>query len=150
MGADTSATHLIFFITAMVIATGVVGVIFSNVNAVTDSTASASRMLSEKMKTDITIINDPSNIPTSGSNVYIFFVKNTGRTNLAPEYVDVIIEGIFINESDMVKTVESGGIVWDQGDVLQIDVTFAGMGTGDKTIRVITENGIDDSLDFTV
>jgi flagellar protein FlaG len=147
MGAETSATHMIFFIASVIIAGSVVGALFINTQSVTDSIGAASKTLSEQLRTDITIINDPENIPKSG-NVYTFYVKNTGSTILPTDYVNVIIDGRIIADSDMTKTIVDGSSTWSFGDVLQIDVTYAGLPSGDHTIRVITENGIDDIMDF--
>jgi len=151
LGAETSSTHLIFFIVAMIIAAGVAGVIYTNVNAVVNSTQSASSTLSKQLQTDITIINDPGNIPKSG-DIYTFYVKNTGKSTLTTELVSVLINGVYIPDDDVQKTVIDGGItpVWRTSEVLQLDVTYASMPSGDNDLRVITENGVDDFLEFTI
>jgi len=151
LGAETSSTHLIFFIVAMIIAAGVAGVIYTNVNAVVNSTQSASSTLSKQLQTDITIINDPGNIPKSG-DIYTFYVKNTGKSTLTTELVSVLINGVYIPDDDVQKTVIDGGItpVWRTSEVLQLDVTYASMPLGDNDLRVITENGVDDFLEFTI
>ena len=151
MGAETSSTHLIFFIVAMIIAASVAGVIYTNVNAVVNSTQSASSTLSKQLQTDITIINDPGNIPKSG-DIYTFYVKNTGKSTLTTELVSVLINGVYIPDDDVQKTVIDGGItpVWRTSEVLQLDVTYASMPLGDNDLRVITENGVDDFLEFTI
>ena len=149
MGAETSSTHLIFFIVAMIIAASVAGMIYTNVNAVVNSTQSASSTLSRQLQTDITIINDPSKIPESG-NVYTFYVKNTGRSTLTTELVSVLVNGVYIDDSNVEKTVIGGGTttVWHTSEVLKLDVTNASM-LSDNNLRVITENGVDDFLEFT-
>lgn len=151
MGAETSSTHLIFFIVAMIIAAGVAGVIYTNVNAVANATHSAGNTLAQQLQTDITIINDPGNIPKSG-NVYTFYVKNTGKTTLTTELVSVLINGVYFPDEDVQKTVIGGGTTttWQPTDVLQLDITYPGMPTGDNYLRVITENGVDDSFEFTI
>lgn len=151
MGAETSSTHLIFFIVAMIIAAGVAGVIYTNVNAVANATQSAGNTLSKQLQTDITIINDPGNIPKSG-DTYTFYVKNTGKSTLTTELVSVLINGVYIPDDDVQKTVIGGGTttVWRISEVLQLDVTYASMPSGDNNLRLITENGVDDSLEFTI
>ena len=151
MGAETSSTHLIFFIVAMIIAAGVAGVIYTNVNAVANATQSAGNTLSQQLQTDITIINDPGNIPKSG-DIYTFYVKNTGKSTLTTELVSVLINGVYIPDDDVQKTVIDGGItpVWRTSEVLQLDVTYVSMPSGDNDLRVITENGVDDFLEFTI
>jgi flagellar protein FlaG len=151
MGAETSSTHLIFFIVAMIIAAGVAGVIYTNVNAVANATQSAGNTLSQQLQTDITIINDPCNIPING-NVYTFYVKNTGKSTLTTELVSVLINGVYIPDDDVQKTVIGGGTttVWRTSEVLQLNVTYASMPSGDNNLRLITENGVDDSFEFTI
>ena len=151
MGAETSSTHLIFFIVAMIIAAGVAGVIYTNVNAVANATQSAGNTLSQQLQTDITIINDPGNIPKSGDK-YTFYVKNTGKSTLTTELVSVLINGVYIPDDDVQKTVIGGGTttVWRTSEVLQLDVTYASMPSGDNNLTLTTENGVDDFLEFTI
>ncbi len=150
MGAETSSTHLIFFIVAMIIAASVAGMMYTNVNAVLNATQSASNTLSSQIKTDITIINDPENIPKSG-NVYTFYVKNTGKSILTTELVSVLVNGVYIPDEDVQKTVIGDGTTtWQPTDVLQLDINYPGMPSGDNYLRVITENGVDDFLEFTI
>lgn len=151
MGAETSSTHLIFFIVAMVIAAGVAGVIYTNVNAIVNASQVSTGTLSKQLRTDITIINDPDNIPRSG-NVYTIYVLNSGKSTLTTEYVSVLINGVYIPEEDIQKSIIGGGntTVWRQVDILQMDITYPAMPNGDNTIRVITENGVDDTFDFIV
>lgn len=149
MGAETSSTHLIFFIAAMVIASGVVAVIYSNVNSFAGASRESASTLSNQLKTDITIINDPSRIPKTGDN-YTFYVKNTGRSNLAPEHITLIINGGVIPADNVTVTVINGDAVWRPVDVIQLIVTYPGMPAGDNNIRIISENGIDDTMDFNI
>lgn len=149
MGAETSTTHLIFFITAMIIATGVVVVVFTNVNAVVNASYTAGNTLSKQLQTDIIIINDPNNIPQSG-NISTFYVKNIGKSTLTTEFVSVLINGVYINDSNVQMTVIGGGntTVWRTTDVLQLNVANVSIPSGDNDLRVITENGVDDSFRF--
>ncbi len=149
MGAETSTTHLIFFIAAMVIASGVVAIIYSNVNSFAGASREGAVTLSKQLMTDITIINDPAKIPKSGYN-YTFYVKNTGRSNLAPEHVTVIINGEVIPFKNVTATVINGTAVWRPADVLQLNVMFPAMPSGDNNLRIISENGIDDTMDFSI
>ncbi|GFO97191.1 flagellin [groundwater metagenome] len=146
MGADTSSTHLIFFIAALVLAASVVGVVFVNFNSISNAALEGGNRLSKQLKTDITIISDPANIPNSSGN-YTFYVKNTGRITLAPEHVTVLINGIVIPDSGVNKTVIGGSTVWRPSDVLQLNVTYL-IPSGDNSIKVVTEHGIDDTMEF--
>jgi len=80
MGAGTSATEMVFFITSVIIALSVVGAIFMNVQSISNAATIGSKTLTEQLKTDITVINDPDFILYSSGN-YTFYIKNTGREN---------------------------------------------------------------------
>jgi len=151
MGAETSSTHMIFFIVAMIIAAGVAGVIYTNVNAIVNASHASSNTLSQQLRTDITIINDPVNIPISG-NVYTFYVLNTGKSTLTTELVTVLINGVYFPEDNIQKSIINGGntTTWRPEDVLQIDITYPGMPNGDNSINLITENGVYDSFEFNI
>lgn len=143
MGAE-SLTHLIFFIAAVIVATAVVGVVYTNVTAVASAAHAGGSTLSQQLKTDITIINDPGNINYS-AGAYIFYVKNTGKSNLDPGLVTVLINGVVVSPGN-ISIVGGGSTVWRPVDVLQINVTA--IPAGDNNIRVVTENGIEDAMDF--
>jgi len=148
MGAGTSATEIIFFIVSVVIALGVAGAIFTNIQPLTSAANMGSRTLSEQLRTDITVINDPELIPHSGGN-YTFYVKNTGYEELSTNDISVLINGVFIPDSSVTKTILSGNIMWRTGDVLQLNVSTS-LSSGSHNLRVITDNGVEDSFDFRI
>ncbi len=150
MGAEKSSTHLIFFIVAMIIAAGVSSVIYTNVNAISNASYISSNTLAQQLRTDITIINDPDNVPRSG-NEYTFYVLNTGKSTLTTEYVSVLINGVYITD-DIDKSIINGGstTTWRQEDILQIVINYPLMPNGDNYIKVITENGVYDTFEFTI
>ncbi len=147
MGAGASATQIIFFITSVIIALGVVGGIFMNIQSISSAVTLGSRTFSEQLKTDITVINDPEMIPYSYNN-YTFYVKNTGKEDLYTNYITVLIDGAIVSESNLNKTVTGGGSMWRTGDVLSINATIAPLTSGGHSLRVITENGVEDYFDF--
>ncbi|MCX9083909.1 MAG: flagellar protein G [Candidatus Methanoperedens sp.] len=147
MSAGSSATELIFFITSVIIAMSVVGALFMNVESITGASTISSKTLTEQLKTDITIINDPRIIYYSGGN-YSFYVKNTGTQELVTDYVTVLLDGKMIPETDLNKTVD-GSQTWKTGDVLIIKAKVT-LSTGDHNLRIITQNGIEDTFPFTI
>src|SRR5659263_82896 len=147
MGAGASATQMVFFIASVMIALSVVGALFMNVQSLSSSVVIGSKTLSEQLKTDITVINDPEIIPNS-SGIYTFYVKNTGLQDLGINYITVIIDGTIISDNDLNKTIlEEGGQTWLTGDVLQINTTVT-LAARDHKLRVITGNGIEDTFLF--
>jgi flagellar protein FlaG len=147
MGAGASATQMVFFITSVIIALSVVGAIFMNVQTLSSASIIGSKTLSEQLKTDITVINDPEIIPNPGGNIYTFYVKNTGIQELGTKYITVIIDGTIISDNDLNKTIIEGGQTWLTGDVLMINTTVS-LAAGNHNIRVITNNGIEDTFLF--
>lgn len=146
MGAGTSATEVIFFITSVIVALSVVGALFMNIESISSAVNVGSNTLTGQLKTDITIINDPELIPYSGGN-YSFYVKNTGKEELGIQYITVIIDGTIIADSNLNKTIIGSDTVLLSGDVLQIKV-LTSLQAGSHSLRVITENGIEDTFSF--
>ena len=146
MGAGASATQMVFFITSVIIALSVVGAMFLNIQSISSAAIVGSKTLAEQLKTDITIINDPESIPYADNN-YTFYVKNTGKEELGTEYITIIIDGTIVTDSNLNKTILGGDEVWLSGDVLQIDVATS-LQAGSHNLRVITGNGIEDTLLF--
>ena len=146
MGAGASATQMVFFIASVIIALSVVGAMFMNVQSLSSAVIIGSKTLSEQLKTDITVINDPEIIPNS-SGIYTFYVKNTGMQELGTEYITVIIDGTIISDNNLNKTILEGGQTWLTGDVLKINATIS-PAAGNHNLRVITANGIEDTFSF--
>jgi len=146
MGAGASATQMIFFITSVIIALSVVGAMFLNIQSISSAAIVGSKTLSEQLKTDITIINDPELIPNSSSN-YTFYIKNTGKEDLGIQYINVFIDGTIVTDSNLNKTILEGDTMWLPGDVLKINATTS-IDPGSHKLRVITENGIEDTFSF--
>jgi len=149
MGAGASATQMVFFIASVIIALSVVGSIFMNVQSLSSAVIIGSKTLTEQLKTDITVINDPEIIPNS-SGIYTFYVKNTGVQELDTKYINVIIDGTIISDNDLNKTIIDGSqTTWLTGDVLMINATVSlDPGSHSHNLRIITANGIEDSFPF--
>ncbi len=148
MGAGTSATHIIFFIVSVVISLGVAGALFMNVQSISNAATTGSKTLSEQLKTDITVINDPDTIPyDSSSGIYTFYVKNTGKADLTAIHITVLIDGTFVPSGNLNKTIIEGNTMWQTGDVLKINATVT-ISPGSHKIRVMTDNGVEDEFEF--
>ena len=146
MGAGSSATQMIFFITSVIIALSVVGAVFLNIQSISTSIIVGGKTFSEQLRTDITIINDPELIPYSSGN-YTFYVKNTGKEELGIQYINVLLDGSLITDNNLNKTIIGSAPLWLTGDVLKINAT-ASLQTGSHNLRVITDNGIEDTFSF--
>jgi archaeal flagellar protein FlaG len=150
MGAGTSATHIIFFIVSVVISLGVAGALFMNVQSISNAAVAGSKTLSEQLKTDITVINDPDTIPyDSSSKIYTFYVKNTGQADLSTTHITVLIDGTLVPSGNLNKTIIGEGTMWQTGDVLKINATVT-IASGSHKIRVMTDNGVEDEFEFRI
>ncbi len=142
-------TQLIFFISAVIIAVAVIGVVTTNVSTITSSYGMSSKTLADQLKTDITIINDPNSIPYVLYN-YSFFVKNTGKTTLDPTAINMFIDGNYTNVTNK-WTVMQGGSTWDPTEVLRLNYTTSTQfSSGDHNLRVVTGNGVYDIMTFRI
>lgn len=119
---------------------------FMNIQSISNAATMGSKTLSEQLKTDITVINDPDTIPYSGG-VYTFYVKNTGKAALSTAYITVLIDGSAVPDNSISKTILGGGTVWQTGDVLQIGATVT-IASGSHKIIVMTDNGVEDEFEF--
>ncbi|ADI74178.1 flagellin [Methanohalobium evestigatum Z-7303] len=147
---DTAVSHMIFFIAAVIIAVGVAGVLSVNVESIMGAASTNSDVVSDQLKTDITIISDPEVIPyNSTSDYYTFYVKNTGKSDIALEYVNVILDGEYIQDKNLNLSLQDSGETWKPLGVLIVNVTTGGeLNSGDHGLKVVSDNGISDTIDF--
>ena len=141
-------TQLIFFIGAIVIAVGVIGVVTTNVQSISVSYGLNSKTLADQLKTDITVINDPAMIPFSSNN-YSFFVKNTGKSTLDPTTVNMFVDGKYT--LNLTYTIMEGGSSWYPTYVLRLNystVKNPPLSGTDHSVRVVAGNGVFDTMAF--
>ncbi len=134
---DSTASHMIFFIAATLVAVSASGLLGGVVLKLANDVDVKGDELRESLRTDITIINDPGIVPTDPLKIY---VKNTGSNTLDHDAVSVFVDGQFVSYT--VSLMNSASF-WRPSEVIEIQVTeaTAAMGTGDHQVRVITESG---------
>lgn len=144
MGADTTSTQLIFFIAATVVATAAAGIMAGIVTDLTSQTEVRGKAFGEAVTSQITIINDENSVVTSPDT--IFYVKNTGATELDWGNMTVVLEGAIITTTNALL---NGETTFRPGAV--VEMTYAPtLSTGDYNLKVIMENGVSDTLAFRV
>lgn len=149
--AETAITHMIFFIVAIILAMGVITTLSADVQSIVSSSSANSKLVAQQMRTDITIVNDPLMVPyDSSSNTYTFYAKNTGKTELTPEFISVLVDGILVEPANLEIEIIDGDVVWRPGEILQLHVTTtpSPLGSGDHRILVAAENGKSGSMSF--
>ncbi|MFW6375992.1 MAG: hypothetical protein ACOCZJ_02405 [Thermoplasmatota archaeon] len=144
MGFSISSTHLVFFLASMLIASTLAGVFIATTDSISDGIVEKENSISNRLKTNIDVINDPNNVPNDPLTIY---VKNTGSTKLNKTDVNILVNGTMQNS--VTKTVLDGGPVWDQNEVLKIEVNKK-LPAGDHWVKVVVGNDVQDSLEFSI
>ena len=147
MGVDISATHTLFFIAAVVLAVGTVGVFNQSVQKFNGEVGTRSTGLADELSTDVRIINDPAEITTSPVTVY---VMNTGSSTLSPGESIVLLDGAPHTDLAFDVIADDDDVEWAPGQVLQITLTGSNLGNGDHRLKVVVQHGVADILRFTI
>jgi len=147
MGFSLTGTQVIFFIAAIIIASSVSGVFIVVVNDVTKSFSERGDRVQEQLDTEFKIINDPDNIPTEGSN-YLFYLMNVGGNEFATTNTTF---HLFI-DGDIVATANynfsDDSIQPDEVTTIYIDNSE--ISAGDRTLRVVGPQAVEDEFTFTI
>lgn len=103
MGADTSVVVALFFVGFLVVAATVYSSIDYDQKQTKNAQYDQDTMKNAKMQTDITIMNASfSNI--SGDAYLNITLKNTGKTTLNAELLDIFVNGIYYDSSYCIST----------------------------------------------
>lgn len=145
MGASGASTQLIFFVSALIVATAVVAVTANGVYKITNGIDQKSDIVEKELLTEIAIINDPDEVPNDPVMIYI---KNVGKTVLNQNYITVILDGMLVTNSTLTLS-GSTSSYWDPASMLTVSID-QDLGTGDHTVQVTTENGVSDKLSFRI
>ncbi|UCH72233.1 MAG: hypothetical protein JSW62_01420 [Thermoplasmatales archaeon] len=147
MGFSLTSTHVIYFIAAVSIAGIVSGVFVSVTTDVTSSFTNRGGRLAAELDTDFEIINDPDNIPTSGS-YYIFYMKNIGEGRLTTdnETFQIFIDGDLISKNDYNLT---PAYIYPS-EVAEIYIINTTISTGNHQLRAVGPYAIADKFIFTI
>jgi flagellar protein FlaG len=146
--ASVSVSHLIIFIAAMVVASSVAGVLTTTVNDIGEAIDDQGLSVSDDIRSDIEIINDPGADVLNSStepNRAEFYVKNTGSTELPAQAdsVDVFLNGQF-RTADNVTVVSSDSNVWGRNEVVRIDVVdTAPISAGENRAKIRVDGAED-------
>jgi len=143
MGLSTSTTHMIFFVAAVLISASMVGIFVKSISSVSDSIDSRSDRIYNEFRTEILIINDPNNIPNNPLKIY---VKNIGESTLDQNLLTVLVDGE--PKSNLTFNMTNDEEFMETNSVLEIIVNGTNLTTGDHSLKVITDNGASDRLDF--
>ena len=146
MGFSLTGAHVIFFIAAIIVAGAVSGVFIAITMNVSTSLSYRGNRLQEQLDTDFKIINDPNNIPTSGSD-HIFYLKNIGGKTLSTTNVtfQLFIDGEIVATANYNFSNES----IQPSEYTKIYVNEI-ISVGDHNLRVVGPLAVEDEFTFEI
>jgi len=143
MGFSESAGTLILFTASVAVAAGVVGLLSVTVQQLVESGEQRGQELADRLRTDVQVINDPAELPTSPVVVY---AKNTGLERLEPNGTSLLVDGqVRATATRSVVNASAPGW-WSPGEVLEFTDADLTLAAGDHTVTVVAGNGVRDSL----
>jgi len=147
VGFSLTGTHVVFFIAAVIVAGAVSGVFITVINNVTSSFSERGDRVQDQLDIEFKIINDPDNIPTSGS-YYLFYLKNIGAKEIITtnETFNIFIDGELIVKANYYFSNNSV----QKEEVTTIYVSNSVISSGDHTLRIVGPQAIDDEFTFTI
>jgi len=147
MGFSLTGTHVIFFIASVIIAGAVSGVFVAITNDVSSSLSSRGERVQEQLDIEFKIINDPDNIPTSGSD-YLFYLKNIGGVEIPTtnNTFHLFVDGEYVD----IANYNFSDTSIQPDEVTTIYVDDSEISTGDQTLRVVGPQAIEDEFTFTI
>lgn len=144
MGASLSASHMVFFVAAVVTA-GVIGTAFIGIGFVIASDMEhRTDALTRDMMTSITIANDPREVPYDGSEL-TFYVLNNGKVPIEADELLVLLDGQLVDYSAQPDPGSSAE--WPAGGLMVVKVSWTAV-PGDHILTVTTASGATDQIGF--
>lgn len=128
-------SEIILFIGAILVAGAAVGVFVSITGILSDNVETVGERVSDSASTDIKIIDDvrADNIHQPGESSVDILVKNTGESEIVKTEIDVLVNGVFQEPSNV--TILTGSS-WITGGVVRITVSDANIRSGENRISV--------------
>ena len=143
MAADSSVSHTLFFIVAVLVAGSLAGVFIGLANDMSRTMQDRGDAISDQLQTDITIINDPVVVPYSDSTLTLY-VKNTGTSTLSRSSLTILVDGLYQNYTVPGAPADPS---WTPQKVLEIEMEVVLL-PGDHKVKVVTANGVADEMQF--
>jgi len=146
MAAGGPASELIMFIVAIIVAGSVAGALAYVTNDIAGGIKIKGESLSYNLKSDAVIINDPENIPVSGTGPYnyTFYIKNVGKESItfSSDALQVFIDGNMIPPSNLTLVDVNNAPIssLDPYEVGKIVVTTT-LSSGAHKLVIVLENG---------
>ncbi len=147
----TSASHIVFFIAAVIVATSVASIFATTVIRMSGDIKEQADARVDEMNTRVAIINDPSAMPyNSSAGTLVLYVKNLGKTVLAEESTKVFIDGNFTRSENLTFSLLDNATSWSRETVLEITIHNITLSSGDHRAKVVVSYGKSATLQFKI
>lgn len=143
--ADTTVTHTIFFIAAVMVAASLAGVFISLSQDMAVELNERREWMEERSNSDFLIMNDPALMPYSDGNLTIYLKNLSSR--IMPTNLDVFIDGALVTSYTVQDGQGSAG--WSPSEVIALKIR-APMSAGDHHLKVALSNGVFEELRFRI
>lgn len=148
--ASVSATHLVIFIAAILVAAAVAGTLTESASRVGSALEDDGELDADRVDAEIEVVSDadsPNAVYDNSSDTLTLYVKNVGERTLpsTPEDVPVLVNGEYQSN---VETAVLEDDAWRPGTLLRVRVTVA-LADGAQTRVVVTPTGARDRFVFT-
>ena len=147
MGFSLTGSHVIFFVAAVIAAGAVSGVFLAVITDVSNSFSDRGDRVQEQLDTEFKIINDNDNIP-SANGYYNFYLKNIGGKKLITtnDTFQVFIDGDLIAKANYYFSDDS--VLME--NITTMYIATSEISAGDRTLRVVGPQAIEDEFTFTI
>lgn len=148
--ASVSATHLVLFIAAVLVAAAVAGTVTESASRLGSAIEADSETDADLVDAEVVVVSDadsPAAVYNNTSDTMTLYVKNVGGRTLPadPEDVTVLVNGNY--QSDVETTVLED-TAWRPGALLEVRVTVT-LADGARTRVVVAPTGARDLFVFT-
>lgn len=156
---DKVLTTTLLTMAAVVAAIMVINTMLPAIGSSSGSILGGASSASERIGTDVEIIN----VSTSSTEVYVW-VKNVGVENVLAIASGDLFFGKVTESFDRIAHTDEGAggdswaseftdasdTIWKPTSTIKITITLATLSSGDYTVRFITSNSVFDDYDFSV
>ena len=149
MGLSLTSSRVLYFITTVIIASLVSGIIVAVSRDTTLSLCNREERIQNQLDLDFILINDPYHIPLSGNgNFRLFYLKNIGEKKFfaTNDTFQLFINGDLISNENYNFSISE----LECGKVSTLYIASSEITYGDHSLRIIGPQALYDDFVFTI